>query len=233
VAPLQLLVGDASGKAVERLQPAKLAAIEAFWDTRAGQPLHIVAWPDRSTAANRWELSIPKLGSLITAGDANATVKGLKDFAPADRPPVAVVFWAFRVMVGLGVTMIGLGVWGGWLWLRGGPERSRLFLRAATLMGPAGFVAVIAGWTTAEVGRQPWVVWGVMRTADAASPVTSGEVSASLIGFLVVYALVFTAGALYILRILAAGPTVAGTAPAAAVARAPGSALGAVPDEPS
>jgi cytochrome d ubiquinol oxidase subunit I len=146
---------------------------------------------------------------------------------------VAVVFWAFRVMVGLGVTMIGLGVWGGWLWLRGGPERSRLFLRAATLMGPAGFVAVIAGWTTAEVGRQPWVVWGVMRTADAASPVTSGEVSASLIGFLVVYALVFTAGALYILRILAAGPTVAGTAPAAAVARAPGSALGAVPDEPS
>jgi len=233
VAPLQLLVGDASGKAVERLQPAKLAAIEAFWDTRAGQPLHIVAWPDRSTAANRWELSIPKLGSLITAGDANATVKGLKDFAPADRPPVAVVFWAFRVMVGLGVAMIGLGLWGGWLWLRGGPERSRLFLRAATLMGPAGFVAVIAGWTTAEVGRQPWVVWGVMRTADAASPVTSGEVSASLIGFLVVYALVFTAGALYILRILAAGPTVAGTAPAAAVARAPGSALGAVPDEPS
>jgi len=232
VAPLQLIVGDMSGKAVLRLQPAKLAAIEAFWDTRAGQPFHIVAWPDRSAAGNRWEVSVPRLGSLITAGDANATVKGLKDFAPGDRPPVAVVFWAFRVMVGLGAAMIGLGLWGAGLWLRGGPERSRLFLRAATAMGPAGFVAVIAGWTTAEVGRQPWVVWGAMRTEGAASPITDGEVSASLIAFLAVYAVVFTAGALYILRILAAGPLAEGKPPTNAP-RAPGSAMAAATDEPS
>jgi cytochrome d ubiquinol oxidase subunit I len=232
VAPLQLLVGDASGKAVERLQPAKLAAIEAFWETRSGQPFHVVAWPDRSVEGNRWELSIPRLGSWITAGDANATVKGLKDFPAADRAPVAVVFWAFRVMVGLGVAMIGLGVWGAVLWLRGGPERSRLFLRAATAMGPAGFVAVIAGWTTAEVGRQPSVVGGVMRTASAASPITRGEVSASLIAFLAVYAVVFTAGALYILRILAEGPVAEGRPPAE-LPRAPGSPMAAATDEPS
>lgn len=233
VAPLQLLVGDASGKQVGRLQPAKLAAIEAFWDTRAGQPFHIVAWPDRAAEANRFELSIPGLGSWITAGDARATVKGLKDFPPGDRPPVTVVFWAFRVMVGLGLAMIGLGVWGAALWLRGGPERSRLFLRAATAMGPAGFVAVIAGWTTAEVGRQPWVVWGAMRTANAASPVSGGEVSASLIAFLVIYAVVFTAGALYILRILGQGPVHDGEAPLADLPRAPGSAMAAATDEPS
>ncbi len=110
VAPLQLIVGDAAGKQILHTQPSKLAAIEAFWDTRPGQAFHIVAWPDRSIAGNRWEVSIPKLGSLITAGDANAPVTGLKDFAARDRPPVAVVFWAFRVMVGLGVAMIGLGL---------------------------------------------------------------------------------------------------------------------------
>ncbi len=98
------------------------------------------------------------------------------------------VFWAFRVMVGLGLAMIGLGLWGVTLWLRGGPERSRLFLRAATLMGPAGFVAVIAGWTVAEVGRQPWVIWGLLRTGDAVSPVGAHEVSASLLAFMVIYA---------------------------------------------
>ncbi|HEY2480632.1 MAG TPA: cytochrome ubiquinol oxidase subunit I, partial [Caulobacteraceae bacterium] len=154
-APLQLAVGDYAGKQVLHRQPSKLAAIEAFWDTKSGQAFHIVAWPDRKIAANRFAVSIPRLGSLITAGDANATVTGLKDFAPADRPPVGVVFWAFRVMVGLGLAMIGLGLWGAWLWFTGGPERSPLFLRAAVAMGPSGFIAVIAGWTVAEVGRQP------------------------------------------------------------------------------
>jgi cytochrome d ubiquinol oxidase subunit I len=231
VAPLQLIVGDAAGKQILHTQPSKLAAIEAFWDTRPGQAFHIVAWPDRGIAGNRWELSIPKLGSWITAGDADASVTGLKDFAARDRPPVAVVFWAFRVMVGLGVAMIGLGLWGLFLWSRGGPEQSRLYLRAATLMGPSGFVAVIAGWTVAEVGRQPWVIWGVMRTVDAVSPVGAHQVSASLLAFMVIYGAIFSAGALYILRLMAVGP-VMGHAPEPPTDRAPGTPMAAAPEEP-
>jgi len=231
VAPLQLIVGDAAGKQILHTQPSKLAAVEAFWDTRAGQAFHIVAWPDRSIAGNRWEVSIPRLGSLITAGDANARIIGLKDFAPGDRPPVAVVFWAFRVMVGLGLAMIGLGLWGLLLWWRGGPERSRLFLRAATLMGPAGFIAVISGWTVAEVGRQPWVIWGVMRTANAVSPIGAHQVSVSLLAFMAVYATIFTGGVLYILRLMAAGPVVVERLEMAPD-RAPGTPFAAAPEEP-
>ncbi|MGZ8370437.1 MAG: cytochrome ubiquinol oxidase subunit I [Caulobacteraceae bacterium] len=207
VAPLQLVVGDLSGKEVLRVQPAKLAAIEAFWETRAEQPFHIAAWPDRTLEGNRFELSIPKVGSLITAGSVDAEVKGLKAFAPEDRPPVAIVFWSFRVMVGLGVLMIALGAWGAWLlWRTPGPEYSRPFLWAAVAMGPAGFVAVIAGWVVAEVGRQPFTIYGILRTADSVSPVGAGQVSASLLAFMIVYAVIFTVGVLYILRLIAGGP---------------------------
>src|SRR5688572_7640007 len=155
VAPLQLVVGDLAGKEMLHVQPAKLAAVEAFWETKTEQAFHIVAWPDRAFEGNRFEISVPKLGSWITAGDTQAEIKGLKAFAPQDRPPVFIVFWAFRIMVGLGVLMIGLGLWGVWLlWRTRGPEHSRLFLMAATAMGPAGFIAVISGWVVAEVGRQ-------------------------------------------------------------------------------
>ena len=230
VAPLQLLIGDASGKLVARLQPSKLAAIEAFWTTRPAQPFHVIAWPDRDTQANDFDVSIPAIGSFITHGSVDAKVTGLDAFPRANQPPVWVVFWAFRIMVGLGVAMIGLGLWGVWLWLRGGPERSKPFLWSSVAMAPAGFVAVIAGWTTAEVGRQPYVVFGAMRTADAVSPIGAGQVSVSLIGFLIVYALVFSVGALYILRLIAEGPVPGASAQAPAGARAPGSALAAVPD---
>ncbi|HEX3365413.1 cytochrome ubiquinol oxidase subunit I [Phenylobacterium sp.] len=232
VAPLQLLAGDMSGKEVLRVQPAKLAAIEAFWDTRRAEAFHIAAWPDRAVAANRWEISIPKLGSLITAGSINAEIKGLKDFAPEDRPPVAVVFWAFRVMAGLGVGMIGLGAWGALRAWRGGLAGDRWFLRACVAMGPAGFVSVVAGWIVAEVGRQPYVIYGVLRTADAVSPVTKGEVSASLLAFMVIYALIFGFGALYILRLMNGGPLVGGEAETPAMTRPPGYALAAAPGEP-
>jgi len=128
-------------------------------------------------------------------------------------------------MVGLGLAMIGLGVWGLITWRFGGPERSRLYLLAATAMGPAGFVAVICGWITAEVGRQPYIVYGVMRTAEAVSPIRAGQAAASLTGFLTIYAIVFSVGVLYILRLMAEGPAVVadhGTGPP----RAPGSPLG-------
>jgi cytochrome d ubiquinol oxidase subunit I len=235
VAPLQLVVGDLSGKEVLKVQPAKLAAIEAFWETRAGQAFHVVAWPDRAQARNVWELSIPKLGSLITAGHADAEVKGLKAFRPEDRPPVFIVFWAFRLMVGLGLAMIALGAWGVWLiWRTAGPQHHRWFLRACVAMGPAGFVAVVSGWTVAEVGRQPYVIYGVLRTARAVSPIGAGEVSASLLGFMLVYAVIFSVGVLYILRLIAAGPQAAPAADAEPPAkpRPPGYALGAAPDEP-
>ncbi len=232
VAPLQLFVGDYAGKQLVAQQPAKLAAIEGFWDTKAAQDFHIVAWPDRARQANDWEISLPKLGSWITTGDANATLRGLKSYAPRDQPPSAVVFWSFRVMVGLGLAMIGLGLWGAVLWLRRGPERSRLFLAATVLMGPAGFAAVIAGWTTAEVGRQPWVVYGLMRTSAGVSPVSAHEVSASLIGFLLVYAVIFTAGVLYILRLIAMGPVLGAAEPPTLGTGAPGSPFAAAPREP-
>ncbi len=232
VAPLQLLAGDASGKQVLQVQPAKLAAIEAFWDTKSNQAFHIAAWPDGATETNRWEISIPKLGSLITAGDADAEIKGLTAFAPADRPPVGVVFWAFRVMVGLGIAMIGLGLWGGVLVWRGQVGREQLFLRSCVAMGPAGFVAVIAGWTVAEVGRQPYLIYGVLRTADSTSPVTRGEVSISLLAFMIIYAVIFGFGALYILRLMALGPVAGGIEPAPAMTRPPGYAMAAAPNEP-
>ena len=202
---MQLLAGDVSGKLAEQVQPAKIAAVEGFWDTRTEQPFHIIAWPDRATQSNRFEISVPRVGSWLMTGNAESRVPGLKAYPRADQPPAFLVFWAFRVMVGLGLLMIGLGFWGGFLWWRGGPERSRLYLMAATAMGPAGFVAVICGWIVAEVGRQPYVVYGVLRTANAVAPLRAGQVSASLLGFLGVYAVVFSVGVLYILRLIGEG----------------------------
>jgi cytochrome d ubiquinol oxidase subunit I len=232
VAPLQLLVGDASGKQVGEVQPAKLAAIEAFWDTKGDQAFNVVAWPDRAVQGNRFALSVPELGSLITHGSASAVVRGLKSFTPADQPPVAVVFWAFRIMVGLGLLMILQGLWGVVLLARGAVERTRLFLWLTTAMGPAGFIAVVAGWTTAEVGRQPYVIYGQLRTADAVSPVAAGSISVSLLIFLMVYALVFCVGALYILRLMGEGPLSGAAKASPPGPRSPGSALAAAPQEP-
>lgn len=233
-APLQLVAGDLSGKQLLSVQPAKLAAIEAFWQDRAEQPFHVVAWPDRATQSNHLEVSIPMLGSWITAGRTNAYIKGLKSYPPADQPPVFIVFWAFRVMVGLGLTMIGLGLWGAFLCWRGVVARTRPFLEACVLMGPAGFVSVIAGWVVAEVGRQPYSIYGVLRTRDSVSPLGAGQVSISLLAFIVVYAIVFSVGALYILRLIAQGPhpmTVEEAGPPQRD-RPPGYALAAALDEP-
>ena len=225
VAPLQLVIGDAAGKVAELYQPAKIAALEGLWDSRTEQPFHILAWPDRDLQGNRWEVSVPKLGSWLLKGDINARVEGLKAFPRRDQPFALLMFYAFRAMVGLGVLMILLGAWGAVLWLTGGPERSKAYLWSAVAMGPMGFVAVVCGWIVAEVGRQPYVVYGLLRTADAVSPIRASQVSASLLGFLIVYATVFSVGALYILRLMAAGPEVAG-GPPSAEGHAPGSPLG-------
>jgi len=141
-----------------------------------------------------------------------------------------IVFWAFRIMVGLGLLMAGLGLWGVVLWLRRRIDSSPIFLRACVAMGPAGFVAVVAGWIVAEVGRQPYVVYGQLRTADGVSPVPTGHVAFSLVVFMAVYAVIFTAGVLYMLRLIAEGPGAAEPAPEAP--RPPGTALGAAPGQP-
>jgi cytochrome d ubiquinol oxidase subunit I len=231
VAPLQLAVGDSAGHQVGQVQPSKLAAIEAFWDTKSHQAFNLVAWPDRAVQGNRFAVSIPDVGSWITHGRASAVVTGLKAYAPADQPPVAVVFWAFRIMVGLGFLMIVQGLWGAWLWARQKLEATRPFLWFTTAMGPAGFIAVIAGWTTAEVGRQPYVVFGHLRTADAVSPVGAGPISASLLAFVAIYAVVFCVGALYILRLIGQGPVAGASAQPPTGTRSPGSALAAAPSD--
>jgi cytochrome d ubiquinol oxidase subunit I len=231
LAPLQLLIGHESGVVAHEHQPAKVAAMEGWWETRAGQPSILFALPDQEGERNRMEVAIPKIGSWVVAGDVNAEIQGLDAFAPEDRPPVAWVFWGFRIMVGLGMAMIGMGLWGTWLWWRRGLEKSRSFQLATVPMAVSGFVAVLAGWISAEVGRQPYVVYGLLRTADAVSPVATQQVGASLLVFMVVYAIVFTAGALYILRHVAKGPG-AGELPPERGDRAPGSLLAAIAGGP-
>jgi cytochrome d ubiquinol oxidase subunit I len=225
-APFQVLAGHMSGVVALHHQPSKLAAIEAYWETGKNHPLALFAIPDRAAEANHFELAVPGAGVVVAPPDA--VVRGLKSFAPADRPPVFLVFWGFRAMVGLGVLMMVLGFWGAVLALRRRLEASRLFLRFAVAMGPAGFLAVLAGWIVTEVGRQPYLVYGVLRTTDAVSPVTTGEVAVSLLTYVTVYAIVFVGGAIYILRLLAEGPK-ASEEPEAQT-RPPGWAMAAAPD---
>lgn len=229
VAPLQLLAGHESGLVAKEHQPQKLAAMEGYWETRANHPLVLFAIPDRATQSNHFQLAVPGAGIIVAP--AGEVVTGLDAVPREDQPPVFLVFWAFRVMVGLGLLMIGLGLWGAWLVWRRRLTENRLFLRFAVLMGPAGFVAVIAGWVVTEVGRQPWVVQGLVRTADAVSPVTAGSVATSLLIYITVYAIVFVAGAIYILRLLREGPVAGAAEPRPEGQRAPGTPLAAAPEE--
>ena len=231
LAPLQLLIGHESGKVAHEHQPTKVAAVEGWWET-GRQSTILLGWPDDAAETTHVLLQTPKgWGGWVVTGDAGAVVKGLKAWPRSERPPTLIPFWAFRVMVGMGLLMIAVGLWGAVLWRSGRLERSRLFHWAALLSGPAGFIAVITGWMTAEVGRQPYVVFGALRTADAVSPTPAGAVGASLLVFIVTYAVVFTAGAVYIGRLLIQGPGPAEGPPEAP--EPPGNPLamaGGVPD---
>ena len=208
VTPLQALVGDAHGLNTLRYQPAKVAAIEGHWENHPGEavPLILVGWPDMQAETTRWKIALPHAGSLILTHSWDGQIPALKEFAVADRPNSTVVFWTFRVMVGLGVLTILLALVGFWLRRGGRLYRSPSFLRCVLLMAPAGLIALLAGWMTTEVGRQPWIVYGLMRTADAASPVGAGQLGTSLTLFVVVYVAVFGAGSAYLLRLIATGP---------------------------
>ncbi|RUO63207.1 cytochrome ubiquinol oxidase subunit I [Pseudidiomarina insulisalsae] len=206
VAPLQVFVGDLHGLNTQEYQPAKVAAMEGHFETQTRAPLYLFGMPDEATATVDYAIKIPGLASLILKHDINAEVTGLDAFPRDEWPPVPVVFWAFRVMVGLGLLMLFLGLWAGVQRARGQLYQAPWLHRAAVVMAPAGFVAVIAGWIVTEVGRQPWVIYNLLRTADAASPIAAEGVGGSLLAFIVVYFLVFGAGTFYILRKMAANP---------------------------
>lgn len=207
-APIQALVGDMHGLNTLEHQPAKLAAIEGHWENVPGQsvPLILFGWPDMQSEATRYAIEVPRLGSLLLTHSWDGQIPGLKEFPAEDRPNSTVVFWTFRVMVGLGMLMILLGVLALAMQLRRRLHHSRPFLRFALAMGPAGLVALLAGWCTTEIGRQPWVVYGVMRTKDAVSPHSVEQLALTLAIFVCVYLFVFGAGTLYMLRIIGKGP---------------------------
>jgi cytochrome d ubiquinol oxidase subunit I len=230
VAPMQIVAGDIHGLNTLEHQPAKIAAMEGHYETQRGAPLILFGIPDDEAEVTRYALEIPQLGSLILKHSLDGEVVGLKDFPRENRPPAAWVFWSFRIMVGIGFAMLGVGLWA--LVRRFTKRRlhdDRWLQRAAFFMGPMGFVAILAGWVTTEVGRQPFTVYGLLRTSESLSPVQAPAIASSLIAFVVVYTLVFGAGVFYILRMIRRGPDLAdddprgplrasGTTPAIAIA---------------
>jgi cytochrome d ubiquinol oxidase subunit I len=208
VAPIQALVGDMHGLNTLKHQPAKIAALEGHWQNEGDDPLPLLLFgiPSMADEETKFAVGIPRVGSWILTHTWGGQIKGLKEFPRQDRPNSLIVFWSFRVMVGLGFLMIALGAWGLWLRWKGRLYATRPFLRMAMWMGPAGLVAVLAGWITTEVGRQPWVVYGVLRTADAVSPHGAGPLALTLALFVVSYLFVFGVGIAYVLRMVRKGP---------------------------
>jgi cytochrome d ubiquinol oxidase subunit I len=207
VAPVQILAGDTQGLNTQEYQPAKVMAMEGHFESYAhGAPLILVGWPDQKAGRMRYSVEIPKLSSLVLKHDLNAPLEGLDTIPREDWPPVAVVFFSFRVMVGLGFAIFGLGVLSLIARLRGSLYRAAWLHRIAIALGPAGFIAVIAGWVTTEVGRQPFTVYHALRTAESVSPIATPAVSASLLAFIVVYFFAFASGGWYILKLMSKPP---------------------------
>lgn len=211
LAPLQLVIGDMHGLNTAKYQPVKVAAMEAHWDGSKPADLVLFAIPNEQEERNDFEIAIPNLASFIITHDPQGLFPGLKDFAVDERPPVKPVFYAFRVMVGIGMTLIAIGLIGAFLWIRGRLFDSRWFLKPLSYTWSLGFIAILAGWWVTETGRQPWVVTGILKTADAISPVSAGAVLTSLILFVLVYSSVFSMGIYYINRLIEAGPKGAAT----------------------
>ncbi len=207
VAPVQVVVGDLHGLNTLEHQPQKVMAMEGHFQSHPhGAPLILFGWPDSEAETVHYSVEIPRLSSLILKHDLNAPLAGLDTIPRDQRPPVEIVFWSFRIMVGLGIMMLGLGLFGLLARWRGKLHEWRFLHRCAVAMGPAGFVAVIAGWVTTEVGRQPYVIYNLLRTADAVSPIATPAVGASLVAFVIVYFTVFAAGTWYILKLMAHAP---------------------------
>ena len=213
VAPIQIIAGDTQGINTLEHQPAKIAALEGDFNSTPGQPLILFGWPNMKTETTDYEVAIPHLGALVLTHSWNGSIRGLKDFPPADRPYSPTVFFAFRLMVGLGLLMAAVGFASLWLRWRGTLYQARWLQYVAVAMAPAGFVAVLAGWTTTEVGRQPFTVYGMLRTADSVSPIALPGVATSLAAFAVVYFIVFGAGLVFLLRMTRKPPVVGESGP--------------------
>jgi len=205
--PTQIFYGHLVGEVVHQYQPAKFAAIEGRWETEQPASEILIAIPDPEAETNHLEVSVPYLGSLIATGTWDSRELGIKAFPVDERPPVIVPFFTFRVMVGCGLLMLAIAWIGVFLHFRRRLDGSRPFLWATFLSFPLSFVATLAGWFTAEIGRQPWAVYGQLRTADAVTPTLSGfDVALTLTAFGLVYLLIFLSGSLYIYRLLQEGP---------------------------
>ncbi|MBN3758490.1 cytochrome ubiquinol oxidase subunit I [Paraburkholderia sp. Tr-20389] len=214
LAPVQAFVGDAHGLNTREYQPAKIAAIEGLWDTETGgTALNLFGIPDMQAETTKYAVSIPHLGSLILTHSWDGEIRGLKSFPKEDRPNSTVVFWSFRVMAGLGVAMIAFALAAWALRRRGKLYDAKWFQRIALAMGPTGFLSLLAGWITTEVGRQPWVVYGVKRTVEAVSPLSAQQVGISLMAFVVIYFLVFGTGIYYMFKLMRSGPGLPGNTP--------------------
>ncbi|MCQ1057824.1 cytochrome ubiquinol oxidase subunit I [Photobacterium sp. DNB23_23_1] len=207
VTPIQIVVGDLHGLNTLEHQPAKVAAMEGHFETQQGAPLILFGLPNEETKEVDYKVAIPHLGSLILTHEWNGEVKGLDAFPDDEHPPVSIVFWSFRIMVGLGFMMLAIGLYSLWLRKKGELYYHTLFHRCCVAMAPTGFIALLCGWITTEVGRQPYTVYGLLRTADSISPVNAAAVSVSVAAFVVVYFSVFGAGIFYLLRLMRKPPT--------------------------
>jgi cytochrome d ubiquinol oxidase subunit I len=205
--PIQLFFGHLNGDYVHNYQPAKFAAIEARWHDEEPASEVLLAWPDEAAEANLYEIKIPLLGSLVASMSLTSKEIGLTDFPRWDRPPVLIPFFAFRIMVGCGLLMMGLAWFGSYISFKNRLEQNRPLLWCLFLSFPLPWIAILTGWFTAEVGRQPWAVYGVLRTADAMTPfLTAHETSISLAVFCLLYSFIFAFGVFYIYQLLRAGP---------------------------
>ena len=206
LAPTQIFMGDQHGLQVKRDQPMKVAAMEGLWETTRGAPLLLFALPDQEAEENRLEIAIPNLASLILTHEWDGEVKGLKEVAPEDRPHVAIVFWSLRLMVGLGLFFLAVAAFGLVARWRGTLYENRWLHRACVAAIPMGFIATVSGWITAEVGRQPYTVHGLLRTADSVSPVPAASVATSLTIFVLVYGLLFATYLYFVHSVVRKGP---------------------------
>jgi len=207
VAPLQIFAGDLHGLNSFEHQPRKVAAMEGHYETTAGAPFIIIGWPDSEAGVVRGAVEVPYVGSLILTHEIDGTVRGLEEWDRADWPNVPIVFFSFRIMVYLGVGMCAIGLLSLYLRWRGTMLHSRLLQRAMLYFGPSGLIALLAGWVTTEVGRQPYTVYGLLRTADSVSPIDAPALAVSLLAFVVCYFIVFGAGVYYLMSIVRTEPS--------------------------
>jgi len=211
VAPTQLLIGHAHGENTLHHQPVKVAAMEGNWERGTNKPLYLFGWPNEETETTDYAISIPGGASLVLTGSVNGEIPGLKDVAAEDRPPVAIVFWSFRVMVGIGMAMILTGILAVILFARKRLFDTRPFQLWCMAMMPSGFIAILAGWFVTEVGRQPYTAYGIIRTSESISPVLGEYVALSLLAFIIVYTLLFGAATYYIIKLIRKGPDISDT----------------------